>query len=298
MSVCCYYFITGQGMNQVKDGRKYSIQHYSQQNLSLTNDVVCAESPLELIIPFKGEKETIEYRTLLITMRTPGHDYELARGFLFSEGIISSSDEIISYAYSDDKGSAGYRNSLKVNLRTPLSINDHHFHQSFKRYSSCGVCGKTAIQDLELLDPPTLTMEAKTLDADSLNHFSEQMLKKQRLFQQTGAAHASGLFSATGELLSLHEDIGRHNALDKLIGQCLLDNADALKNAILLISGRVSFEMVQKTIMAGIPILVAAGAPSSLAIDTAKRFNLTLIGFLRSNGYNIYNAGWRLKFPN
>jgi len=174
-------------------------------------------------------------------------------------------------------------------------MDSHLLEQRFTTYSSCGLCGKTSIQSLELQNPPVLDEQQEIVDGGLLKQISSIMLKHQNLFQQTGSAHASGLFDRSGKLIKLCEDIGRHNALDKLIGYCLLERPEQLSQSILMVSGRASFELVQKTIKAGIPVMAAAGAPSSLAVDTAKRFNLTLIGFLRSNGFNIYNAGWRLK---
>ncbi|MCP3675965.1 MAG: formate dehydrogenase accessory sulfurtransferase FdhD [Gammaproteobacteria bacterium] len=272
-----------------------SIQQYKKEQLKLQDDKVCVEEPLELRVPFLVQSGITEYRTLAITMRTPGNDFDLARGFLYSEGVIAKAFDILDFRYCDDRGTAGSRNSLELQLKTPVPVDSHLLESRFTTYSSCGLCGKTSIQSLELQNPPRLNEQTDVIDAGSLKQLSATMLKHQPLFQQTGSAHASGLFDTEGNLFKICEDIGRHNALDKLIGYCLQEAPERLANSILLVSGRASFELVQKAIKAGIPMMAAAGAPSSLAVETAKRFNLTLIGFLRSGGFNIYNAGWRLK---
>ena len=282
-------------MKNTKDIVKTSIQQYKSGHLKLQDDKVCVEEPLEFRVPFLVRAGIAEYRTLAITMRTPGSDFDLARGFLYSEGVISQASDILDFRYCNDRGTAGNRNSLELQLKIPLPVDSHLLESRFTTYSSCGLCGKTSIQSLELLNPPILEEQTGVIGADSLKQFSAKMLKHQTLFQQTGSAHASGLFDRAGNIIKICEDIGRHNALDKLIGYCLQEAPEKLGNSILLVSGRASFELVQKAIKAGIPIMAAAGAPSSLAVETAKRFNLTLIGFLRSSGFNIYNAGWRLK---
>ena len=271
------------------------IQQFRDGMLKLKDDQICSEEPLEIRVPFRNPTNEVKFKTLAITMRTPGNDIDLARGFLFSEGIIKSADDISDYQYNKERGDAGYRNSLELKLLNPLPVESPHLDRRFTTYSSCGLCGKTTIQSLELLDPPRLDETQGLIEARTLKEFAAVMLKQQTIFQQTGSAHASGLFDKSGDLIILREDIGRHNALDKLIGHCLKEKTEQLKQSILLVSGRASFELVQKTILAGIPIMAAAGAPSSLAVETAKRFNLTLVGFLRSSGFNVYNAGWRLK---
>ena len=144
--------------------------------------------------------------------------------------------------------------------------------------------------------PPELDEQHEVIDVQFIETLSTKMLKKQPLFNQTGSAHASGLFNYSGELIVVYEDIGRHNALDKLVGHCLEKSQDQLKQSVLLVSGRASFELVQKAIRASIPIMLSVGAPSSLAVETAKRFNLTLIGFIKANRFNVYHAPWRIKF--
>jgi FdhD protein len=234
-------------------------------------DQVVVEEPLEILI---------DGRNLAITMRTPGHDEELAVGFLFTEGLIKGIDEIVSI------DGAGNRVSLK--LTHPLQIAPR-----LVMTSACGVCGKASIDQLASacteLPPDNFVIEADVL------HTLPNILKRaQSIFHQTGGLHAAGLFDAEGNLELLREDVGRHNAVDKLIGALLMSSPNLLPNSVLLVSGRASFELVQKAAMARIPILVAVGAPSSLAVETAQRFNMTLAGFLRDDRFNIYAGAERI----
>ncbi|PCJ47979.1 MAG: formate dehydrogenase family accessory protein FdhD [Gammaproteobacteria bacterium] len=272
-----------------------NIQKYKDRKLTLQDDQVCSEEPLEYLLPFENEKGNIKYKTLAITMRTPGNDIDLATGFLYSEGIISKASDITGFRFCDERGDAGHKNSLEIKLKTPLNLDDSKIERRFTTYSSCGLCGKTSLQSLEMQNPPRLDEQTGIVDIYKLNQLSIKMINDQVLFQQTGSAHASGLFDFNGKILYVSEDVGRHNALDKLIGYYLKSEPEIMKQSILLVSGRASFELIQKAIMAGIPIVVAVGAPSSLAVDTAKRFNLTLVGFLRNESFNIYSAPFRIK---
>ena len=274
---------------------RVKITQYRSGKLKLQNDSLCSEEPLEIRVPVSVSKNSTEYKTIAITMRTPGQDFDLAVGYLYGEGVVRNISDVVDMQFSLNRGEASARNSLDVTIKQPLSSTSHLLNQRFTTYSSCGLCGKTSMQSLELQDPPRLDEEHEILNASMFEQLSETMLEQQKLFNKTGASHASSLFDMKGNLLALSEDIGRHNALDKLIGYSLRELAEDLPKTALLISGRASFEMVQKAIMAGIPIIASAGAPSSLAVKTAQRFNLTLIGFLRSNSYNVYNAPWRLK---
>jgi len=274
---------------------KIGVRQYRNGDFNIQQDLLCTEEPLEFRLPFYLPSGETVFKTLAITMRTPGNDRELATGFLYSEGIISSASDIESFHYSTDKGEAGNHNSLKVNLKESLSEENQQLERRFTTYSSCGLCGKTSIQSLELQNPPSLDEQQGIVDIELLKDLSDVMKQEQVLFKKTGAAHGAGLFDTSGNLIKICEDTGRHNALDKLIGYCITHNVEQLAQSILLVSGRTSFELVQKSIMAGIPILISVGAPSSLAVETAQRFNLTLLGFLSNGGFNIYNAGWRLK---
>lgn len=275
--------------------KSFSIQKKSQHQLELAEDRICVESPLEMRIPVLNSDGQIIYKSLAVTMRTPGSDEELVTGFLYAEGFIKSIDEVLSIEYATDRGEAGERNSININLKKPVAIKALIPERRIASYSSCGLCGKTTIQNLELQNPPVLDESQKLFNSSMLTELCEQMRAKQLIFKETGSAHASALFDHKGNLIHLEEDIGRHNALDKLTGFCLKNYPNKMKNSLIIVSGRASFEMVQKTIMAGVPLLLAIGAPSSLAIETAKRFNLTLIGHFRENEFNIYNAPWRLN---
>ncbi len=282
-------------MKKLKSLGQTGIQHFTDSGICVKNDQVCIEEPLEFRLSFYTTSGDVEFKTLTIIMRSPGMDTELVTGFLYCEGIITHADDIQKIQYAEERGSAGYQNSLEVHLKNPLLAENQQLERHFTTYSSCGLCGKTSIASLELQNPPILSTQEAILEPLVLNGLSAKMLKAQTLFEYTGFAHASGLFTPSGTLIKVCEDIGRHNALDKLIGFMLNREPKQLSQSILIVSGRASFELVQKAVMAGIPILASVGAPSSLAIATAQRFNLTLIGFLRGGSFNVYNAAWRLK---
>jgi FdhD protein len=247
-------------------------------------DVVAIESPLE--IRFAGRPATV-------LMRTPGHDEELVRGFLYGEGIIRRSDDILSMRRPDDLPDSVFGNVIDVQL--PARNRRPGVDRSFFSSASCGVCGKRSIESLEI--------RASRLEAaievrrDVLTSLPSKLRAAQPTFALTGGVHASGLFTPDGELIAVREDVGRHNAVDKLIGWALRENLVPLDECILLLSGRVSYELVQKAVMASIPIVAAVGAPSSLAVDIAERFNLTLVGFLRAETMNVYASSFRLTPP-
>jgi FdhD protein len=239
-------------------------------------DLVAVEEPLQIRL---GECD------VAITMRTPGHDRELALGFLYTEGLLANPDQIADLRVDD---SGGVIVSLVAGL-TP-NIDARRFYVT----SSCGVCGKASIDALAASGCAMLPAGQPKLSADLVPQFPAQLRAAQAIFEHTGGLHAAGLFNTAGELLHLREDVGRHNAVDKLIGSAFLEGRLPLHDHILMLSGRVSFELVQKAVTAGIPIVIAVGAPSSLAIETALRFGMTLIGFLRGSRFNVYAGGDRL----
>jgi FdhD protein len=238
-------------------------------------DQVAIEAPLEL---------RIGPRPATVLMRTPGDDEELVRGFLFSEGIITRGDEILSMRRPPDLTAGQQGNVITVELATQrktLGI-DRNFYSS----SSCGVCGKKTIASLEVkgaVSDSRLRIERRVLTT-----LPDQLRAAQPTFARTGGVHASGLFTSDGELVVAREDVGRHNALDKLIGWALAAGKIPLSDHLLLVSGRVSYEIVQKAVSASLPLIAAVGAPSSLAIELAERFHLTLVGFLRQDTMNVY----------
>jgi len=244
-------------------------------------DDVAVEAPLE--VRFAGRQATV-------LMRTPGQDEELVRGFLFSEGIITRADDILSMRRPADLSGSLVGNVIDVQLASsrPSPELDRTFYSS----ASCGVCGKSTIESLEV---KAARLESSTKVRHAvLTSLPARLKAAQPTFARTGGVHASGLFTADGELVAVREDVGRHNALDKLIGWALKENLVPLEAYLLLLSGRVSYELVQKAVMASLPILAAVGAPSSLAIDMAERFNLTLVGFLRPDCMNIYHDPSRI----
>jgi FdhD protein len=250
------------------------------QTSSRADDLLAVEEPLEI---------RLGPQSVSITMRTPGNDFDLAAGFLFSEGIIRNIEQVRSMDCPGD----GRQNVVVVNLDqepdTPLQP-----QRNFIMNSACGVCGKASLEDLAANACPVLPPDHLQIEPKILHGLPVRLRDAQNVFDRTGGLHAAALFNLEGKLESLREDIGRHNAVDKLIGAALADHRMPLNKSILLVSGRASFELVQKALMAGIPIMAAVGAPSSLAVGTALRSGMTLIGFLRNDRFNIYSGNRRI----
>ncbi|TGE27762.1 formate dehydrogenase accessory sulfurtransferase FdhD [Hymenobacter metallicola] len=266
-------------------------------DLTEASDVVAAEEPLEIRVGF-GPAGQREHRTLAITMRTPGHDMELAAGFLLTEGLIRSRAELNGIRYCPDVDKEEEReNVVRAELAEAVAVSMPRLERHFYTSSSCGVCGKTSIEAVHAAACPVLPTDGPYVAPDVIHELPARQRAAQALFEQTGGLHAAALFSPAGELLLLREDVGRHNALDKVIGAALLQEWLPLHNTVLLVSGRASFELVQKAAVAGIPILAAVGAPSSLAVQAAKDFGMTLCGFVRQGRYNVYGGEWRLRAP-
>jgi FdhD protein len=244
--------------------------------ISLKQDLVAVEEPLQI---------RIDDRDFAITMRTPGQDRELTAGFLFTEGIVQNPSQIANIA-ADDKGTV----TVHLAEGVKVSFADRNFYVT----SSCGVCGKASIDGLRNAGCPTLPRGTPHMDSALIPELPGKLRAAQPVFSHTGGLHAAGLFDTSGNLIAVREDVGRHNAVDKLIGAAFFDGQIPLHNFVLMLSGRISFELVQKALMAGIPIVAAVGAPSSLAIETALHFGLTLIGFVRGQTYNVYSAHHRL----
>ena len=261
-------------------------------------DVLAVEEPLEIRIGIEvGGK--VEHRPVSITMRTPGNDHELAAGFLFTEGILRSPDQLkeIKHCGRSEPGAAAsgslpvvdprpQTNTVRVDLREGIDVDLKKLERHFYTTSSCGVCGKSSIEALST-GAKQVVSEIQ-IDAEMVYELPRKLLSAQFAFDKSGGLHASALFDADGELEIVREDVGRHNALDKVIGKKFLDEEVPLNDKILMVSGRASFELVQKALMAGIPVLAAVGAPSSLAVELAKEFKMTLIGFVREDRFNIY----------
>ena len=249
-------------------------------------DRLVAEEPLEI----RAGGPDQEPAAVAVTMRTPGNDFELAAGFMFTEGLISSREDVASVAYCELPAGEQEFNVVTVRLRVPFD--PAAMKRNFFATSSCGVCGKASLEQVRVRCapvPPGTVAPAATLLA-----LPDLLRAEQRLFDQTGGLHAAALFDAEGDLLALKEDVGRHNATDKLIGWALLDGRLPLSGHAVMVSGRSSFEILQKCLTAGVPIVCAISAPSSLAVDVARRFNITLVGFLRGNRFNVYSAPERV----
>jgi len=249
-------------------------------------DTLATEEPMEIRVGGPGQ----DARAVAVTMRTPGADYELAVGFLFTEGLIAPGD-VRRVAYCDDLGDEEQRyNVVTVTLDRPF---DHdRLHRNFYATSSCGICGKAALDDVEVRCSPVA--DGPVVRTDVLVSLPERLRSKQPVFDRTGGLHAAGLFTPEGELVTLREDVGRHNAVDKVIGEQVLAGAVPLEARVLQVSGRASFEIVQKAAVAGIPIVSAVSAPSSLAVEAGERFNMTIVGFVRDGRCNVYTRPERV----
>ena len=273
-------------MKSIRDFKVQVLQKDGSRN-SL-HDAVAVEEPLEIRLSVEGF--TLRVAT---TMRTPGNDKELALGFLWSEGIIRDIESIQSVKRSADPRLEVSENVIVVELSAGTQVDWSRLNRRTDVQSSCGICGRQSLQSLKnfQISQPRGTSWPEDL---SFGIFLEQLSSSQNIFQRTGGVHASGLFDYDGNLICLREDVGRHNALDKVVGWSLDKQFVPAKDTILLVSGRISFELVQKALLAGIPNLVGIGAPSSLAIELAKEFDLTLLGFLRENSVNVYSGDWRI----
>jgi FdhD protein len=237
-------------------------------SIAPAEDLLAVEEPLQI---------RVNGRDLSITMRTPGHDLELAAGFLFTEGILKTRDDLIAME--------GHENSVSLTLADGV---DSGTARNFYTTSSCGVCGKASIESLRASGCSMLPHGR--VEREVIHTLPEKLRAAQSVFDHTGGLHGAALFDSSGVLELVREDVGRHNAVDKLIGASFLDGRVPLSDRILMLSGRASFELVQKAVMAGIPVVAAVGAPSSLAVETARRFGMTLAGFVRNGRFNVYSG--------
>jgi FdhD protein len=253
-------------------------------------DVLATEEPMEIRLIAGGQRQTVA-----VTMRTPGADFELAAGFLYGEGIVSSPEEIkkISYCVDPDVDAEQQYNIVNVELRGGREYDLRPLERHFYTTSACGVCGKASLEQLELRGCPVIP-PGPEMAAEKIYALPEKLREAQGLFEATGGLHAAALFDAEGELVALREDVGRHNATDKLLGWAFLEGRLPLRDHAVMVSGRSSFEILQKCLTAGVPLVCAISAPSSLAVDVARRFNITLVGFLRGNRFNVYSAPERV----
>ena len=253
-------------------------------------DTLATEEPMEIRL-LSGETK----QTVAVTMRTPGADFELAAGFLYGEGIVSSPEDIlkISYCVDADLDAEQQYNIVNVELRDGRGYDLRPLERHFYTTSACGVCGKASLEQLELRGCP-VTPAGPEVAAEVIYSLPSKLREAQGLFEATGGLHAAALFDAEGNLVALKEDVGRHNATDKLIGWALLEGGVPLNNHIVMVSGRSSFEILQKCLVAGVPVVCAISAPSSLAVEVAQQFGITLVGFLRGNRFNVYSGYERI----
>ncbi|MEO3787348.1 formate dehydrogenase accessory sulfurtransferase FdhD [Actinocorallia sp. B10E7] len=253
-------------------------------------DTLAVEEPMEL---------RVGGRALTVTMRTPGDDFDLAAGFLVGEGVVREAQEIAGIRYcagATEDGSNTY-NIVDVVLADGVPLPDASLERNFYTTSSCGLCGKASLEAIATTAPWNIAEDPLRIAPEALAVLPDRLREAQRVFDKTGGLHAAGLFTPDGELICLREDVGRHNAVDKVIGHALRSGLLPLRGTILMVSGRASFELVQKAVMAGIPLLAAVSAPSSLAVDLAAESGLTLIGFLRGASMNVYTGEHRLFGP-
>ncbi len=272
--------------------KEINIIRNKNQKLQSLTDVVAIEEPLEIQLEI-GKKGARKTQSLSVTMRTPGNDEELAIGFLFTEALINSRENL-----SEMPSFIPVENKIIIRLNENFDANLDKVKRNFYTTSSCGVCGKESIEAIHQVCPVIPEKTKIEIDVEVISTLPEKLFKVQETFASTGGIHAAALFNLDGQLIAFREDVGRHNALDKVIGTAFLEAENSplqLHNRILLLSGRASFELIQKAAMAGIKVVCAIGAPSSLAVETAASFDMTLIGFLKNASCNIYSGEKRIK---
>ncbi|WP_158943716.1 formate dehydrogenase accessory sulfurtransferase FdhD [Granulicella sp. S190] len=280
-----------------------SIEKITGLNSRFAHDTVAVEEPLEIQLAH-GPSHARSLKSISVTMRTPGHDFDLAAGFLMTEGVVSDPNDIDRIAYA--AGSIGEiprdsalsqsalpyqpgKNIVRVDLAPHVVVSLANLERNFYTTSSCGICGKASLLALQTVCPPRRKNTFR-IDSTILYQLPHRLREAQHLFSLTGGIHGAALFHATGNLLAVREDVGRHNAVDKLLGAQFLADLTPLRDTLLLLSGRASFELLQKALMGGVSLVASVGAPSSLAVQVAKDFDITLIGFLRDNHFNIYHG--------
>ena len=270
-------------INKVSDGDRNSVV-----------DHVAVEEPLEIQLS-ASTPDLAAAKSVSITMRTPGHDVELALGFLFTEAIISGIEDVSDSTHTGEPDpDTGLQNTVRVELKPGIEVDIDRLQRHFYTTSSCGVCGKASIDAIRVSGAKSLAKTGMAYDRKLIESLPDKLLREQQLFSQTGGLHAAAAFDTKGELDIVREDVGRHNAVDKVVGALAMQDALPANNMGLLVSGRASFELVQKALVAGITTLVAVSAPSSLAVALADEYGMTLIGFLRGSSFNIYTGEQRI----
>jgi FdhD protein len=280
-----------------------SVERVTGLSSHLVQDTLAVEEPLEIQLGY-GTADARAVKSISVTMRTPGYDFELAAGFLMTEGVIRDVNDIERIVYAAE--SAGEplkseaatpsalpyqprRNIVRVDLAPDVVVSIANLERNFYTTSSCGICGKASLLALQSVCPPRMKNDF-SINAEILYTLPDRLREAQSVFNRTGGLHGAGLFDSSGNLLALREDIGRHNAVDKLLGAEFLEDRTPLRHSLLLLSGRASFELLQKALMGGVSMVASVGAPSSLAVQVAREFNIVLVGFLRDNHFNIYHG--------
>ena len=267
---------------------KYKVLKFNSKKFESTDDLISIEEPLEISLKYKDENNWIT-QNLSITMRTPGDDENLVRGFLFNEQIVQDIKDIDSIeSYGKKVGQYNIQNKILARLNNSQNVNISKIKRDFLTNSSCGVCGKSSLDALEIIKKDKTNSVEPQISKEVIIESPNILKNNQSEFSKTGGIHASGLFSSNGQLIDLKEDVGRHNALDKLVGSILINGKLDPKNQFITCSGRLNFELVQKVLMTNIGIMIGVGAPTSLAIDLANKFDMTLIGFVKRDSFNIY----------
>tara|TARA_B100000809_G_scaffold261188_1_gene309603 strand:- start:2186 stop:3028 length:843 start_codon:yes stop_codon:yes gene_type:complete len=276
----------------------YKVIKFRSNKSKKVEDQISIEEPLEIIIRFKNKDSWVD-NTISITMRTPGDDEDLVRGFLFNEKVIEKI-EYIEKIESTGKPTDQYglKNKITITINNSENIDIDKIKRNFLTNSSCGVCGKTSLDSLEIIKKDKILKSIPKISKEIIMLSPDKLRQNQSEFSKTGGIHASGLFTDQGEIVAIKEDVGRHNALDKLIGHTLNKKLLNPSNQFLTCSGRLNFDLVQKALMANIGVLIGVGAPTSLAIDLANRFDMTLVGFVKEDSFNIYSNSERILIDN
>ena len=277
---------------------KFKVFKYKSNKVDKFDDSISIEEPLEIILKYKDKKTWVE-KTISITMRTPGHDEDLVRGFLFNERVVEQINHIDNIELvGDPVGQYKLKNKAVATINNSDNIDIDKIKRNFLTNSSCGVCGKTSLDSLEIIKKDKILRSVPKINHEIIMKSPLMLRQNQSEFAKTGGIHASGLFDKNGNIIALREDVGRHNALDKLIGLVLKENLIDSSSQFLTCSGRLNFDLVQKALMANIGVLVGVGAPTSLAVDLAKKFNMTLVGFVKDKSFNIYSNNERIIIKN
>ena len=277
---------------------KYKILKFRTNTVKDVDDQISIEEPLEIIIRYKDKNNWTE-NTISITMRTPGEDKNLVRGFLFNERVIERIDYIEKIEeYGEPVGQYKLKNKIIVTINNSENIDIDKIKRNFLTNSSCGVCGKTSLDSLEIIKKDKITKSIPKIPHEIIMKSPDMLKQNQSEFSKTGGIHASGLFAVNGDIVAVKEDVGRHNALDKLIGHVLDKKLLDTNSQFLTCSGRLNFDLVQKALMSNIGVIIGVGAPTSLAIDMAVKFDMTLVGFVKEGSFNIYSNKERIIIKN